>query len=66
MYGIKINSNSVGYEIRVKKHWWSRWKTIRFEGNSLNALETANGLLFNEHKRKHGKKNNVKSNSMDS
>lgn len=48
MYKVRIISNTAGYEVQTKKHWWSRWTTEIFVGMSGVAIEIANGIINGE------------------
>lgn len=43
---VRITNNPAGYNIQVKEHWWSKWKTIFFDGMSSSAIKHANGILY--------------------
>lgn len=45
MYKVRIIENPAGYEVQIKKHWWSRWRTEKFVGMSSEAIEFANKII---------------------
>ena len=44
-YNIKIDTSGGGYVIKVKKHWWSRWKPLAFTFTGSQAIILANNII---------------------
>ena len=58
MYKVRIINNPAGYEVQIKKHWWSRWETKKFIGMSSESIEFANNLLSHDIKNENKKCDN--------